>query len=62
MRGERDDSCSSTENRVDRYPRSCRVSGSKDQMLGLGEFNSIVLSCAKDSSNWGVTSSRVYIP
>ena len=31
-------------------------------MLGLGEFNSIVLSCVKDSSNWGVTSSRVYIP
>ena len=42
-------------------PASCRVSGSKDQMLGLGEYNSIVLSCAKDSSNWGVTSSRVYI-
>ena len=35
-------------------PASCRVSGSKDQMLGLGEFNSIVLSYAKDSSNWGV--------
>ena len=31
-------------------------------LLGLGEFNSIVLSCAKDSSNWGVTSSHVYIP